>query len=128
MKPFHEPDQGKEDEEDADEHPGGDGGHALHVGGVGGDDVEDVDEHEEEGDEHGHPTGDHLRGDQETHLGHDKYNWLPFFCCFFCSPYFGNFATDPGHHDEESRGQVVDVEVLQNMPGQPHLDTWGREW
>ena len=30
---------------------------------------------------------------------------------------------DPGHDHEEAAGQVVDVEVLQHVPVQPHLQT-----
>ena len=70
------------------QHPGGDGRHALHVGGVGGDHVEDVGEHEEEGDEHRHPAGDHLGGDEER---------------------------GPGDHHKEARGKIVDVEILENV-------------
>ena len=80
--------QSPEDKEDADQHPGADGSHALHVGRIGCHDVKDVDEHEEEGDEHRHPAGDHLRGDEEA---------------------------DPGDHHEEARWQVVDVEILQHV-------------
>ena len=48
-----------------------------------------VDQDEEEGDEHGHATGDVLGRDEERH---------------------------PRHHDEQSRGQVVDGQVLQLVP------------
>ena len=78
------------------QHPGCDGRHALHIGGVWCHDVEDVDEHEEEGDEHRHPAGDNLRGDQEA---------------------------DPGHHDKQARGQIVNVEILQHVTREPHLQT-----
>ena len=74
-----------EDKEDADQHPGGDGSHALHVGRVGGDHVEDVCEHKEEGDEHRHPAGDNIRGNEETY---------------------------PGDYDKEAGGEIVDDEVL----------------
>ena len=84
------------DKEDADQHPGADGGHALHVGGVGCHDVEDVDEHEEEGDEHRHSAGDHLGGNEEA---------------------------NPGDHHEEARGQVVNIEILQHVARQSHLQT-----
>ena len=76
-------------------HPGGDGCHALHVGGVWCHDVEDVDEHEEEGDEHRHPAGHHLGGDQEA---------------------------DPGDNDEKTRGQIVDVEILHHVTLQFHFN------
>ena len=42
-----------------------------HLGGVGGDGVEDVDQDEEEGDQEGHPTGDHVHRDQERDPRHD---------------------------------------------------------
>ena len=29
---------------------------------------------------------------------------------------------DPADNDEETGGKVVDVEVLQHVPGQPHLE------
>ena len=77
--------QSAEDKEDADQHPGADGGHPLHIWRVRRHDVEDVDEHEEEGDQHGHPAGDNLGGDEEA---------------------------DPGDHHEQARGQIVDVEIL----------------
>ena len=82
--------------DNTDQHPGGDGSHALHVGGVGGDHVEDVGEHEEEGDEHRHPAGDNIRGDEET---------------------------DPGDHNEEAGGEIVDDEVLQEVALQLHLNS-----
>ena len=83
-----------EDKEDTDQHPGGDSSHSLDIGRVGRDHVEDVGEHEEKSDEHRHPAGDNIGGDEEA---------------------------DPGDHHEQARGKIIDDEVLQEVALQLHL-------
>ena len=51
----------------------------FHLWGVGCDCIEDVDKDEEEGDEEGHPAGDHVHRDEEGDPRHnDKQTWGEF--------------------------------------------------
>ena len=51
--------------ENAGQHPGFYGSQTLSLGCVGGHCVEDVDQHQEQGDQEGHPTRDHVHGDEK---------------------------------------------------------------
>ena len=48
--------------------------------------VEDVDEDEEEGDEQGHPAGDHVRGHHEADPRHNHEQ--PWICSNILAPIF----------------------------------------
>ena len=58
----------------------------------------DVDEDEEEGDEHGHPAGDHLGVDEEA---------------------------DPGDDDKEAGGEVVGDDVEAHLAREDDLEAGG---
>ena len=57
-------------------------------GDISGDGVEDVDQDEEDGDKQGHPSRDHIRGNQER---------------------------DPGHHDKHPGGEVTRDDVVRHL-------------
>ena len=63
---------------------------------VWSDNVEDVDEHKEESDQHGHSTRNNFWRNEEA---------------------------GPGDHNEETRWEIIDVEILEHVTWQYHLYT-----
>ena len=80
--------EGSKDEEHAGNHPCGYGSHALYIWRDIGDSVENIDEHEEERDKECHSAGHNLWRDQKAH---------------------------PGDHHEQSTGEVVNVQISENI-------------